>query len=283
VSSGGPDIREPGIELPAPTSAPLYLALGLALLFAGLVTHALVSVVGAVAAVAGAVGWWREVLPQERHELVALQPEPERARPVEPRPAAVEHLVAGRGRHRVRLPVEVRPLSAGLRGGLAGAVAMAAVACSYGLVVHRSVWLPINLLAGSVLPGVEHAEFSRLLEFDGTALALAALMHLTLSPLVGLVYAALLPMLPGRPLVWGGIVAPLAWTAVAWPALGMLDPALAEHVSWPWFIASQVAFGLATGFVISRVEPIETLQMLPLVQRAGVESPGVSPGKGEGE
>ena len=38
-----------GIEVPAPTSFPLYFALGLTLLCAGLVTHALVSWVGGLA------------------------------------------------------------------------------------------------------------------------------------------------------------------------------------------------------------------------------------------
>jgi hypothetical protein len=275
--SGPPD-GEAGVELPVPTSAPLYFALGLALLFAGLVTHFLISVVGLVAAVAGAVGWWREVLPHENEERVPLQPESERARPVEPRPRSVEHLVVGEERHRVRLPLEVQPLSAGIKGGLAGAVAMAVVACTYGILAHGSPWLPINLLAGALLPGIGQQGFQQLLAFDGTAFAVATLMHLTLSPLVGLLYAALLPMLPGRALVWGGLVAPLAWTAVSWPALGLLAPALAEHVSWPWFIASQVAFGLATGAVIARVEPITTLQSLPLLDRAGIEGGGSDEG-----
>ncbi len=158
---------------------------------------------------------------------------------------------------------------------------MAGVACSYGIVAHGSPWLPINLLAGALLPGVGEGGFDQLLAFRGTNFAVATLMHLTLSPLVGLVYAAMLPMLPGRPLLWGGVVAPLAWTALSWPALDLLDPALAVHVSWPWFIASQIAFGLAAGLVIARVEPIETLQSLPLLERAGIESPGIGPDKGD--
>src|SRR3984957_6082440 len=56
------------IEVPAPTSWPIVLAFGIALLFAGLVTSEAVSVLGAVVAVAGAVGWFRDVLPHEQHE-----------------------------------------------------------------------------------------------------------------------------------------------------------------------------------------------------------------------
>ncbi len=265
-----------GIELPAPTSYPLYFALGVTLLFGGLVTHPLVSWVGCAASIAGAIGWWREVLPHENELPVVLQSEFERAKPIVPRPRAVEHLVAGEGTHRLRLPIEVRPLTAGLRGGLAGAVAMAVLACSYGLIAEGSVWFPINLLAGSMLPSIEQETVEQLARFDLTALVLATSVHLTLSLLMGLVYSALLPMLPDRPLLWGGIVAPLVWTGVTWSALGLLNPALEQHVSWPWFIASQVGFGLATGRVISRVEPIQTLQSLSLAQRAGVEGSGVS-------
>ena len=56
------------VELPAPTSWPIVFAFGLTLLFAGLVTSGAVSVLGAVVALAGAVGWFRDVLPQEALE-----------------------------------------------------------------------------------------------------------------------------------------------------------------------------------------------------------------------
>ena len=104
-----------------------------------------------------------------------------------------------------------------------------------------------------------------------------------LSLLVGRVYAALLPMLPDRPLLWGGMVAPGVWTAVIWFSLGSVDPVLAQHVSWPWFIVSQIAFCLAAGYAISRVEPIETLQSLSLAERAGLEASGIGESREESE
>jgi hypothetical protein len=265
-----------GIELPAPTNHPLYLALGLTLGFAGLVTNELVSIVGGVVAVFGAIGWWRDVLPHAKERMAARQTEAEAAAPIVPRPRTVEHLVAGQATHRLRLPIEVRPLAAGLRGGLAGAVAMAVAACTYGLVAHGSPWLPINLLAGTLLPGLDAAPLEQLVRFDGTAFAIALVVHGTLSLLTGVVYAALLPMLPGNPLFWGGIVAPLAWTGLAGSAMGLINPALQLHVSWPWFVASQVAFGLTAGVVIGRAEPVRTLQSLSLAERAGLEADGVT-------
>src|ERR1700756_182615 len=63
------------IEVPASTAWPIVLAFGFTLLFAGLLTSASVSVLGAVLAVAGSVGWFREVLPHEHEEVVPVVPE----------------------------------------------------------------------------------------------------------------------------------------------------------------------------------------------------------------
>jgi len=101
------------------------------------------------------------------------------------------------------------------------------------------------------------------------------LMHATLSLLVGLVYAAVLPMLPDRPQLFGGIVAPVAWTAVAWSSVWIVNPALEQYINWAWFIASQIAFGLAAGMAIARVQPVEVYQSLSLAERAGLEAAGV--------
>src|SRR5260370_18448775 len=56
------------IELPAPTAWPITLAFGLTLVFAGLVTSASVSILGAIFTLAGCVGWFRDVLPHQKHE-----------------------------------------------------------------------------------------------------------------------------------------------------------------------------------------------------------------------
>lgn len=274
-----PHRTEDGVLVPAPTAWPLITALGIALLLGGLVTHVTVSAVGLVLALRGGVGWWRAVLPEEETIQVPFQPPEQRPAPIVPRPEAVDHLVVGEERHRVRIPVLMQPYSSGLRGGLAGAVAMAAVAILYGVLAQGSPWYPINLLAASVLPGLDAASPEQLRAFHGAGLLAATLMHGGLSLLVGLVYAAVLPMLPGRIFLWGGLVAPLVWSAVAWVSLGIVNPALDEHIDWLWFVASQAAFGLAAGWAIARVEPVRTMQKWPLAARAGIEARGVEPGR----
>ena len=43
---------------------------------------------------------------------------------------------------RAWLPLKIYPISAGVKGGLAGGVAMAVLAMLYGLIFYRSIWYP---------------------------------------------------------------------------------------------------------------------------------------------
>ena len=272
-------MSQPGrdhVELPAPTAGPLVAAFGITLLGAGLVTHASVSAVGLVLALAGAVGWWREVLPVPHEDVVPLPAVVEP--PLAPAAAsATAALVPGEEGHRAHLPVLVQPYSAGAIGGVVGAVAMAAVACTYGLLTQGSVWYPINLLAASAMPGMAAASTEQLRAFDGSALLVATIAHGAISVVLGVLYAAILPMLPRRHMLWGGLVAPLLWTGVVWALLGIVNPALNARIDWTWFIASQIAFGLAVGAVVSRARPVETMQTWPLLARVGLAPPPPDP------
>jgi hypothetical protein len=256
-----------GIELPAPTPWPFVVAFGVALAFAGLVTTSAVSAVGMLVAVAGARGWWSEVLPEERTERVRVEPGPEPGVRPEPLPAPAPGEVG----HRMRIPVEVHRYSAGLRGGVAGGIAMAVPALIYGAVFQGSLWYPINLLAAITSPSLTAASVEQLRAFSVYGLVVGTLVHGTISLLVGLLYAVILPMLWGSPLAWGGIVAPLLWSLGLWASIRVINPGLNERVDWLWFVASQFAFGWVCGFVVSRTEKIGTLQTRPLAQRAGLE------------
>src|SRR5580704_14004900 len=69
VDQGG---KRPSVQMPAPTAWPIVLAFGITLLFAGLVTSEAVSALGAIVSLVAAVGWFRDVLPHEAHESVAV-------------------------------------------------------------------------------------------------------------------------------------------------------------------------------------------------------------------
>jgi len=261
------------VVAPAPTMWPMLAALGVTLVFAGLVTHVVATVVGAVLFVTSAVGWFRSVLPEEATEIVALRPAAERARPASGSTRTVEHLEPGGPQsHRMRLPVEIHPYAAGLRGGIVGGAVMALLACLFGLLDQRSIWYPINLLAASAMPSLAEAPVSRLMQFDATGFVVASIVHGLMSLMVGMLYAMILPMLPRQPILLGGIVAPLLWSAIIWASLGIVNPALNDRIHWGWFVASQVGFGLIAGIVIARSERIRTLQALPIAVRAGIEA-----------
>ena len=76
-------------------------------------------------------------------------------------------------------------------------------------------------------------------------------------------------------------MAPLFWTGFLWAVLGVINPVLHARVSWGWFIASQIAFGLATGYVVSRAQPVATMQTWPLAERAGSRRAGAPDGTRE--
>src|SRR6202034_180466 len=134
------------VYLPAPTAWPIVLAFGITLIFAGLVTSAPTGIVGAALAVTAGVGWFRDLLPQEKEETVKIKELPAAATSTRPE---VERLPVAPELPRALLPLETYPVSAGIKGGLAGSAAMAVLACLYGFLKQGSIWYPINLLAAT--------------------------------------------------------------------------------------------------------------------------------------
>jgi hypothetical protein len=263
------------IEMPAPTGWPMVLAFGITLLAAGLVTHPAVSIAGLLLTLRAAVGWFKELFPTEKHERVPVAPESQRAQLIKVSSRSVVRLHAGVASHRVRVPAEIHPYSSGIKGGLLGGVAMAMVACVYGLIAQSSLWYPVNLLAAAALPSMANADLPQLKAFDGTAFIIALISHISISSLVGLLFAVLLPMLPSRRAAfWGSFFTPILWTALVWATLAVVNPALNARIDWIWFIASQIAFGMATGYLVHHTKMVETMQTWPLAARAGLEAPG---------
>jgi hypothetical protein len=245
------------VEMPAPTAYPIVFAMGLTLLAAGLVTYFLVSLVGGVLFLVGLVGWYGQLLSEKGTQFETIRPPAERPQPPEPSPAQVEELRPGMPGYRLRIPEKYHPYSAGAVGGLIGSVAMAVSAMLYGILSGHGPWYPINLLAGVLLPSIEGETVAQLKQFSLLGLVVASVIHLTISVSVGLIYGILLPMLPHRPILWGGIVLPLLWTGATHGFIGVLNPALGEHVVWSWFLVSQIAYGLTVGLYVVRTERIE--------------------------
>jgi hypothetical protein len=268
------------IAVPAPTAWPMVMAAGVTLLFAGLATSAAVSILGGIAIVTGGVGWFRAVLPREAHEELATEPEPPPAVSLR---REVAHFHVAREAKRAWLPVETYPISAGIKGGIAGGIAMAIVACIYGIVSGTGVWYPINLLAAGFYPEGVMQTTAQISRFQPGAFAIACVIHGLGSLLVGLLYGALLPIFPRRPIFLAGFAIPILWVALFHSFIGLINPVLNQRLDWPWFVVSQFVFGIVAGLVVARQGKIRTWQGAPFAIRAGLEGSGLEKDRGEGE
>jgi hypothetical protein len=264
---------EPEIELPAPTAWPLIIAFGVTMTAAGLVTSAAVGMLGLLRAGIGIVGWFRDVFPREAHVSVrVVEPPP----PVMTARREVARVHFAPELQRARLPLEIYPVSAGIKGGLAGSIAMAVLAMIYGLLSGTSIWYPINLLAAGFIPNaVQTTTTSELSAFHLRLLLIAIPIHAITSLLIGLLYGAMLPVMPRRPILLGGFIAPLFWSGLLYGTLNIINPVLYHRIDWPWFVLSQIGFGLVAGVVVSWQERIPTWQAVPLAVRIGVEGSGI--------
>lgn len=260
------------IHLPAPTAWPIVMAFGVTLGFLGLVTNAGVTVLGVVLALTGAVGWFRQVLPHEAHEEILVVVEDiviETTRPHVERIVVEEH-------HREHFPLETYPILSGLKGGIAGGIAMIPPALLYGYLGHHSIWWAVNLLGGAGVANWRNPSVADIAQFHWAGVMVATAIQIVVSLLVGLLYGAMLPMLPRHPIVLGGILAPVLWTGVIHATLNAVNPVLDDNIAWGWFLVSQITFGVVAGFVVSRQSRIRTEQSLPFALRMGIEASGLT-------
>jgi hypothetical protein len=247
------------VEMPQATAWPVVLALGVTLLAAGLATSPVLSIVGALLSVFALGGWIGQLLPGQGHMHEALVEPALRARPASARPGTVGQLLPGMVGYRFQLPVKIHPISSGVKGGIVGGLVMPIPALAYGLLSHQSIWFPINLLAGMVVPGIGGATDAELEAFHLGALVLGFVIHAALSLTFGLLFGVVsptLPPIPGGPVIAGGVLMPLLWSGLCYGFMGIVNPLLQEHVSWPWFLLSQVVYGLAMSMVVINTQKV---------------------------
>jgi hypothetical protein len=114
--------------------------------------------------------------------------------------------------------------------------------------------VPVNLLAGLVLPELGRRPPGELEQFHAGWLAAALGVHALLSIAFGVLLALVrgrLPTIPS-PVAWGGLVLPLLWTGVSYALMGVVNPLLQGRVDWAWFVFSQFVFGVAAAVVVLR-------------------------------
>jgi hypothetical protein len=258
-----------GVVLPVPTAWPMVLALGVSLMIAGMVTHWVISALGIVLALRSAVGWFFEVLPHEHHVSVPVQGEQ-----IAVSTTRKSHEQLLDPMHRKLIPVETFSITAGVKGGIAGGIAMMVPATVFSLLKYHSLWYAVNLLAAGGFVGWAGESNEFLAQFRLMGLLAAFGIHALVSLLVGLLYGAMLPMFAKKPILAAGFVAPLLWTGLLYSALGVISPILNERIDWLWFVISQIAFGLVCGFVVNLQLKVRTpqFQALPFAVRAGLHT-----------
>jgi hypothetical protein len=267
------DVHPGTIHLPAPTAWPFLMALGVTLIFAALVTHMVIGALGLLLTIFGCIGWFRAVLPHEAHEDVPVEEEfVSLVTPVE-KVARIEVDET----HRAQLPLHTFSLGSAIRGGIAGGIAMVIPAEIYGILRFHSIWYVVNLLGGAGVGTWVNPTEEELRHFRLGAFITANVIQGSVTLLVGLLYGAMLPMWPRRPILLGGIIAPAIWTGLLHSVLGIINPYLADRIDWWSFAASQVIFGLVAGYVVAKRGHIERLKQAPLSVRMGVETPGLHP------
>jgi hypothetical protein len=242
------------VVMPRPTVAPMVLSLGMALMAAGVVTNVAFLVVGGLTLAVGLGLWVVDLLPGRGHVHEHLVEPARRPRAVSGELGTVVHLRAGMPGYRLRLPEQVHPISAGIKGGILGGLVMPLPALAYGLLSGHGPWYPVNLLAGMWLPGIGRMSAAALEQFHPSLLVVAIVVHAVNSAIFGLIYGVLMPTLPDipKPLAWGGLLMPVLWTGVSYGLMRVVNPALNAGVDWPWFIASQFLFGVAAAVVVMR-------------------------------
>jgi hypothetical protein len=147
---------------------------------------------------------------------------------------------------------------------------MALLAMLWGVLNDHGVWYPVNLLAAGFFP--DRGTPDQLAMFHWSSLIMGTAIHVAAIVFIGLLYGAVLPMVPRHPVLLAGTVVPLFTSALAHSILGTLNPRFSELIDWPWFVACQVAFGTVAGLVVSRRERLPTWQHRPFRERAGLES-----------
>lgn len=261
------------IHLPAPTAWPFLLALGVTLVAASLVTNMAIGALGLFLLIIAVVGWFRQVLPHEAHEDIPVEEEFVSLVSPSEKVARIEVDET----HRAQLPLQTFSLASAIKGGIAGGIAMVIPAEIYGIVRFHSIWYVVNLLGGAGVGNWVNPSVEELTHFRLSAFITANIIQGAVTLLVGLLYGAMLPMWPRRPILLGGLIAPAIWTGLLHSVLGIINPYLADRIDWWSFAASQVIFGLVAGYTVVKLGHIEQLRQVPLSVRLGVETPGLHP------
>ncbi len=165
----------------------------------------------------------------------------------------------------IRIPAYVYPYTAGIVGGLLGGIGMALVGFFYGLISGHGPWYPVNLVAAAVIPGMGTMSVQGLEQFSALAGFVGLAIHLVVATGVGLLFALLLPTLPGRPDIWAILVGPLLWFSSTLILLPSINPQMSRLLDWPSFAIANIVYGVVMGTWVTHTPRVHAETTHPLI------------------
>jgi hypothetical protein len=132
---------------------------------------------------------------------------------------------------------------------------MAVLACAYGVLKAGSIWYPINLRRSST---------PNLLSRPARLYSFHADTRDRLSRMAGVnpvVSARCFPCSRAGRLYWR-LIGPVLWSGL-FTQYWAFSIHCSSHIDWPWFIASQVAFGIVAGIVVTKQSRMLTGRTCP--------------------
>jgi hypothetical protein len=151
----------------------------------------------------------------------------------------------------------VYSIESGVVGGALGGAAMVLVAIAYGLLSGRGIWYPVNLIAAVVIRGWQNASPELFTQFNPTGLIFGVTIHLIMSAIIGLLFALLLPTLPGPPFIWAFVVGPVLWFGAYFGVLPLVNPVMVHNIDLPSFFYAHVFYSLVLGWWVQRSPQIK--------------------------
>ncbi len=165
----------------------------------------------------------------------------------------------------LRIPAYVYPYTAGIVGGLLGGIGMALVGLFYGLISGHGPWYPVNLVAAAVIPGMGTMTVQGLQQFSALALFVGLVIHLLVAAGVGLLFALLLPTLPGRADVWAILIGPILWFSSTLILLPSINPQMSRLLDWPSFAIANIVYGMVMGTWVTHTPRVHAESTHPLI------------------
>ena len=154
------------------------------------------------------------------------------------------------------VPSEVYPYRTGIIGGVVGGIVMATVAVGTMPLINRSIWFPVNLVAATLLRDLQGLPPDALNPFMPAAFVIGVGLHFFLSVSIGVLFALILPTLPGSALIWSLIAGPVLWALVQFIVLPLVNPVMSQLVHPLSFVTAHLLYSLVLGLWVTRYQKV---------------------------